>query len=124
MHDSAEFYYNKVLKVNPRDLEAWSDLDIIYFRSQQYVKSIAACKIILSIDTSMPNKYKNISTSFLHLAQYDSSIHYLQLGLSKSTNNILFYKDLALAYKLTGSVDSAKKYQALVQKSDPSFRVY
>lgn len=111
--DSAEYCYKRVINLDSNDIEAWSDLDVIYFRSARYNESILVCKKLLVTDTSMKHKYKNIATCFMKLQQVDSAVFYLQQGIRSSQNPSFFYNDLAMVYRLIGREDSAHKYELL-----------
>jgi len=118
MFDSSEYYYKQALTITPGDIEAWSDLDVVYFNSKRYMESVNACRKILSIDSTMHHKYKNIGTCFLQHSLYDSAIYYWKTGAVKATDKRdknYYYRNIANAFRLRGNEDSVKKYESLLQ---------
>jgi protein O-mannosyl-transferase len=112
--DSSEYYYQKTLAIRPDDMEAWSDLDVVYYNSGRYQQSIETCKKILTIDKGMTSKYKNIGTCFMQLRQPDSAIYYWKQGAVSGEKEI-YYRDIATAYRIIGNTDSAIHYETLAQ---------
>ncbi len=110
-YDSSEYFYTKALSIDTANLEVLSDLDVLYYNSKKYEQSIAICKKVLSIDSMAIQKYKNIGTCFSQLQQYDSALYYLRIGMNKAEDPRPFYHDIAVVYRLTGNVDSARKYE-------------
>jgi tetratricopeptide (TPR) repeat protein len=114
-YDSAIYYYDKALSLRKNDLEAMSDLDVVYFNQKNYRSSIDICRRILAIDPAQVEKYRNIGLCFIQLAQYDSALLYLKNGASLSANPGIFYPGIASAYQAIGKPDSAEKYSRLSQ---------
>lgn len=123
-YDSAEKHLKKAIGLRPGYINAWNNLDVIYYTQGKYQRSIEACKKVIELDRNSIRKYKNIATCFLQLHQPDSAIHYLNMGILAKPTYLPFYKDIALAFKMNNTEDSAKKYERLVQKSEPGFMIY
>lgn len=112
----AEQEYSKAILLNPNDIDAKNNLDVLYFNTKRYEESIALCKKILLLTPTSVNKYRNIAVCFVQLNQYDSAIHYLKNGIEINNAYVPIYQTLITIYKQQGIADSANKYISLLNQ--------
>ena len=122
--DSAELHLKKAWVLNPKDIEPLNHLDMIYFNTQKYLQSIELCQKAISIDPLYKDGYSHMGMCYIRLAKYDSAIYILNKGLTIDNDFNPFYENLAWVYEITNATDSAKKYQEIARKNNPSFGVY
>ncbi len=123
-YDSAEYQYKRAISLKPFDNEARNNLDVMYFNTKNYQKSIEVNYDIIKFDSTKYERYNNIGVCYMKMQKYDSAIIALKVGILKKPEYIQFNQNLALAYKLSNNRDSAKKYEAIVKKEIPQFSIY
>ena len=122
--DSAELHYRKAAELWPEDIEAWNNLDVVYFNAKKYRESIGTCLAVMKIDPQNIEKFNNIGICYMRLMKYDSAVYFLKTGLTRNTSFNPFLENLALAYKLDSKIDSAKKYESMAQQHNPGFHIF
>ncbi len=123
-YDSSEYQFKRAISLKPYDNEARNNLDVMYFNTKNYQKSIEVNYEMFKYDSTNYARFNNIGVCYMKMQKFDSAINALKVGISKKPEYIPFNQNLALAYKLSNNRDSAKKYEAIVKKEIPQFSIY
>ena len=121
--DSSEKYNKKALALNPDDVVAMNNLAIIYCSAKKYQESIALDRRALTIDQTNSYYMGNIGVCYVHTNRFDSAICYLRNSINIDKTNLRYTKYLAKAFYANNQIDSSKKYESIVNQSDPAFSV-
>ena len=122
--DSAIYFYNKAITLNPLDVEAMNNLVVICYGTKRFKEAVAGTAKMLAINPNYTEGYSNIASFYIELSKFDSAIYNLHIGISKDPEFNAFYQNMAYAYKLKGNVDSAKWYETIARKRNPAYHVY
>lgn len=119
--DSAERYCRLALTLDPKNVQLINKLAGAYFKQQRYFQSLQLCKTAVELDPSYVRGYRNIGSCFLRLEKPDSAIIFLKKAMILEPDFVSTYDYLAVAFKMTGNMDSAKKYEALAAQLKKAF---
>ncbi len=120
-YDSAELYSKKTLSLNPRDIVATENLAAIYFKAGKYRESLDLCTAATSYLPGYARAYRNIGNCYLRMNKYDSAIIAYKTAVNYEPSVTVSFERLAIAYKLSGNMDSARKYLQIAQENNPEF---
>jgi len=121
--DSAIAYLGKATAMEPKDAGIAADLGVAYFVSKKYREAEEQFRKMIDINPNDAKGYSNLGRTFFVQQQYAQAIEAFgkQMKLDPgATDNLGF---MALAYKGKGTMDSAKKYEILAQKTNPAFKL-
>ncbi len=122
-YDSAEVHEELALQQEPANALVMKDLARVYFFKQKYPEAIALCKRILMVQPTDVDACVDISSAFFNNKRFDSCIYYLNAAIKINPGSPRIYENLSVCYQAMGKADSAKKYEAIVQKTKPGFKV-
>lgn len=120
-YDSAAVYFEKALQQVATDTIAMHNLSAVYFFQQKYDQSVAVCKAAIAIDPGYIRGYRNMGSCYLKMAKYDSAIYALRTAIAMEPGSNSSYQNIAYSFKLSGNMDSARKYEAIARRRNPSF---
>ena len=120
-YDSAEIYSVKTLSLNPHEKVIMENLSAIYFKAGKYRESLDLCNIEAYYYPGYSRAYRNIGNCYLRLNIYDSAILAYKGAIYYEPSVTVSYERLAIAYKLSGNMDSAQKYLQIAQHNNPGF---
>ncbi len=72
-YTEAEPYFAKRIEVNPTDYKGYDQLSFLYFKMEEYDKSIAVNKLAASRIPYIPEPYTNLALTFKGIGQTDSA---------------------------------------------------
>ena len=121
--DSAEVHDRIALRLQPDNGVTLSNLAGVFFTKKQYDSAIYYCKQALKQDAANADIQRNIAHAYLQMKQYDSSLVYFRHVLAVHADNVFVIESMAMAFQGAGLADSAKKYEAIAQRSEPGFHV-
>jgi len=123
-YDSAEVHYKKVLTLKPDYVAVIADLGVVYYSVQKYDQAIVQFEKAIAIDPGYFQAYIDLGYVYLSKQQYEYAIKNFNKGLSI---NAVSAKDIlpliAISWQKSGNIDSAKKYEAIVQINNPGFKL-
>jgi Tfp pilus assembly protein PilF len=77
---------------------------------------IPLCKKAINIQPGIVDMYTNVAAGYLSLGKSDSGIAYLYKAIGVDDSYLTSYQFLATAYKTAGNIDSAQKYEAIMNR--------
>ena len=121
--DSAVVHFKIALALNPKDVDVLNNLAGIYFMKHDYAGALEMSLKIVSINPAFMKGYSNAGLCSYNLGQYSQAITYLDKAISIDPAYGRSYETKAMTYKAINNLDSAMKYVALAQKTNPTFRL-
>ena len=115
-YDSAEAHDKLTLQLNPGNVYAINNLAGIYAVNNKFQQAIDMYRKVSELNPGLVIAYANMAVCYLYIPKYDSAIYYARKTISLDATNSSSYQVLASAYKANGNLDSAGKYEAMVQK--------
>ncbi|UKN00859.1 hypothetical protein K6119_14080 [Paracrocinitomix mangrovi] len=111
-YDSAKFYYDKVLEINPRNRVVILNNSYILIELEKYK---LAEKLILKVieDDDIPNTYNdfsNLGYVYVKLGEYKKAKKYLDISKKMNPENNWIYRNYGILYKALGKKSKACKY--------------
>ena len=122
-YDSAEAYYKKVVIFKTNDAAAINDLGSVYGYAGKLPQAIEQFKKAIANDPNFSQAYSNLGYCYFDMQQYKPAIENFKIGISLDSKNEKDISYIAKAWQNLGEMDSAKKYEAIVQKNDPNFKL-
>jgi protein O-mannosyl-transferase len=125
-------YYSKVLKLKPYHSIAYGNARIVLLNSFGILNGglttnspediIVGCQNIVDVQSEFGEAYHLMGTIYgKHLNNLDSAFYYLEKANSTNFNkNAGFYKDLGVAYGMSGRLNDALTYFLKAIELDPS----
>lgn len=114
--DSAIFFFQRSLELNPRGVVAHQNLAAVYQLEGQYQAAIDQYRTLLSYHRSYPEAYYGTALAYYNLEQYDACIKYAEsaLGLYMAASQSLNAADARMlagqGYMYSGDYKHAIKY--------------
>ena len=119
--DSAEVYDLMVLQYIPAAVVTRNNLMGVYLTSGQFRKAISLGTESMRLIPGNVNEYADLGSAYLSLKKYDSTLQCLKKGSAIDPTFFGINAVAAFLYNELGNRDSVNKYEALAQKSNPSF---
>jgi len=92
----AEFYFNRVLQLDPRNREVLDYLGFIYFQLENYEKCLESNRASLQINPNNPYALKGLGNCLARMGKLEEGIEYLKKSIEIATEDFTdCYHDLA-----------------------------
>src|SRR5690606_2384950 len=90
--EESEFAYNKVVQLNPTDVEAWLDFSSIYFEQGKYDEAIDVIADAIKKNPDASELYYRLVAYLFAQGKYNEALNFLELGLATNPDkfHILF----------------------------------
>ncbi|MCW3122622.1 MAG: hypothetical protein JWQ38_2114, partial [Flavipsychrobacter sp.] len=121
-YDSAVTHHLKALELNASSVVI-NDLAGEYFGKQLYREAIDLCKKAVELNPADVNTLGNMGLVYMRIKQFDSAIYCLHRATAVDPKYTTAYINLAITYKAMGNMDSAKRYEAEAQKTNPQYKL-
>lgn len=106
--DSAEYYYQRCLAINPYSLNGNYNIAIVYYTKGDYEKAKNHYMNVVNIDKTEHIVCFDIGSSYAMMGLLDSARYYFQLYLQHYPENTAScYSNLAIGYARINELDSA-----------------
>ncbi len=124
-YDSAIFYFKRTLGLNPSQFNAATNLGTLYFKKQQYRDAIIYYQKAVGIDSSIDIAWYNMGVCFAQIKQLDSSVICFKkvIQIAPGLDNYKAFVKVAILYKMTDNMDSAKKYEQIAKQYYADFHL-
>ena len=102
----AEWYYNKALELNPEQLEALSNLSILYTETNRREEAMLVIKKMLAINPNDAYSHFSLGYIYRYAGMLDEAILEMETALAISPNNNRF-RSIISTYISAGQYDNA-----------------
>jgi len=82
----AKNLYNKVLKINPKFINAYNNLGVIFKELKDYPKAIDSLKKAIEIEPNYVEAYNNLGVVFQEIEEYQKAIHCFEKVITINPN--------------------------------------
>ena len=117
--DKAISLYNEVIKIDPKNIKALTNLAALCLDSSDYDTAIQLLKVAYTVDDKNFEVNNNLGNAYGMSKQYDEAIKYYKSALKIQTNNNTVRANLARTYVYAQQYDSAKVTFEDVVKANP-----
>jgi tetratricopeptide (TPR) repeat protein len=100
--DSAAADYRKAIALNPRFIETYNDLGMLYGRARLYEQAIEVFSRSISLDPGRASSYSNRGRTYFHLGRYDEALDDLNRAIALDGNFDVAYVNRGELYYRTG----------------------
>jgi tetratricopeptide (TPR) repeat protein len=107
MTDSAIIYYNKILKSDKNNWNAYNQRGVCLLQQKKIVQALSDFKASIKINSSQFAGYNNIGLSYENLAKYRVAINYYGVSISKNHLYSDVYFNRGVSYMYLNKPDSA-----------------
>jgi len=121
--DSAEYHYKRYALLLPASANATNGLGLFYFNRKRYDEAITQFKKASEIDPKFINAYANMGIAYFLTNRYEAAIAVFNKELALDPHNGQDIPYMAIAYERMGNMELAQKYEAIVQRFDPGFKL-
>jgi tetratricopeptide (TPR) repeat protein len=113
--DSAEYWYNKSIKLYPDGYIAHQNLAIVYLSTSRLEKALAEYDLLIELDSKNPEGYFGKANTYIHLGNGKEVVAYAQEARERyRLNNDEYERDavylMGVGYYLQDNEREAKKY--------------
>ncbi len=121
--DSAGYHFIKAYELRPVDIRVARNLATMYFRQQDFINALYYYRKTIEIDSNETMAWYNMGACYSRLQKPDSSIFCFRkvLAIDPGYEDYKPLVNLALLYKITGQMDSARKYEQTARPYYPEF---
>ena len=105
--DAAKSLYKEVVKYDPKNDTALTNLGLIEVNSGNHVEALPLFKKLLELDTESQIANANIGICLSRLGDYIQAIHFFDFFLKKSPNNVQILTHQAICHSKTGNFQDA-----------------
>jgi tetratricopeptide (TPR) repeat protein len=109
-YDSARFYFNKAIHIDPAFTAAFYNLGFLYATEKQFDLSKEYYYKAVRIDPGYTNAYVGLGNMFVREQIFDSAKIYYQKAINSNPKNPDAYYNLGFLYFTQKQFDSAKHY--------------
>jgi len=109
-YDSALFYFDISIKLNPKRHEAHSNIGYVHMIMENYEEAKSAYFYTLQLDSNDYRSLNNLGYIYLKLGDLDNAKKYVNKSLSINSENSWVYRNLGLISKEEGDKKSACGY--------------
>ncbi|NOT75314.1 MAG: tetratricopeptide repeat protein [Cyclobacteriaceae bacterium] len=117
-YDSALYFYNKSLEINPDDIDATYNKALAYFMKEDYRKSISIVKKCLQQNEDYNPGWWLLGDDYYSVREYDSAIISLQRAYNNQYEEPGFLQLFGNAYLKQGNNEKAKEFYLKVIEQD------
>lgn len=121
--DSAVAHYRQNILLLHSNASAINDFGIFYFGLKKYPEAIEQFKKAIATDSHLTNAYGNLGIAYFQLGQYENAIDIFKKEWALDPNNVQDLPNIAIAYRKLKMNDSSKKYEAIIHKINPNFKL-
>jgi lipoprotein NlpI len=100
--DRAAADYRKAIALNPRFIETYNDLGILYGRARLYEQAIEVFSRSISLDPGRASSYSNRGRTYFHLGRYDEALDDLNRAIALDDKFDVAYINRGELYYRTG----------------------
>lgn len=104
--EDAEWYYNKALELNPEQLEALSNLSILYTETNRSEEAMLVIRKMLAINPDDAYSHFSLGYIYRYAGMLDEAISEMETALAISPNNNRF-RSIISTYISAGQYDNA-----------------
>ncbi len=125
LYDSALFYYDKVLAINPNDADGIYNKALAYFMKQDYRKSVGIVKKCLRLNPDYNTGWWLLGDDYYSMNQYDSALISLEKAYRNDYSDSGFLELLGDTYLKSDNRSKAKDiYLQVIQQDTTKADVY
>ena len=111
----------KVLKLSPKDIEAYNNLGNTYRELGKLLESEKYLKQAIKLNTKFAPAYNNLGNTMKDLQNFEDSIICYQKAINLKPDYIEAYNNLGVALMQVGKFEESEKYLKEVIKLNPKF---
>jgi tetratricopeptide (TPR) repeat protein len=119
--EEALAYYEKALRADPKNSEAYYRAGACYFLLKQYEKAIESYKRAIQIDSNFAGAYHNLGNVYDELAQYEEAIMVYKQAIRIDPNDVASYKRLGFTYGSAGQYEKERESYEKVISINPNY---
>ena len=119
--DSAQIHCVKSLDIKPDNDDALNTLANVYMMQNKFALAIPCLAKAMQINSANKNYPFNLGLCQMETMKYDAALSNFKVAYAIDPNDVKTLIELAIAYDVTNSHDSAKKYEAMARQRDPDF---
>lgn len=111
----------KVLKLSPKDVEAYNNLGNTYRELGQLLESEKYLKQAIKLNPKFAPAYNNLGNTMKDLQNFEESISFYEKAINLKPDYIEAYNNLGVALKEVGKFEESEKYLKEAIKLNPKF---
>ena len=109
-YDKAIEYYQKAIKINPDDYNAFNAMGSAYGKKVDNDKVITYCQNAIEIKQDYHKAFYNIGTAYRKKGNYNKAIEYYQKAIDISPDKFGAFYNMGNAYGMKGNYDKAIEF--------------
>ncbi len=126
-YDSAEYYYQKALSLDPSMSDVAKNLAAVYMLESKFTEATGMLTQAISRNPGDPMQYAALGVCYERQQKYDSAIYSVRTSLQMDANvpaSYPVYETLARAYNGLNRTDfHAMKYEAMARATNQHFKL-
>lgn len=95
----AERYFLKVIKLNPKEPQAYHFLGMIYLRQKEYEGAVEVLKMAVGLNALNDTALNNLGLAYFNLKKYEEAIEYFQKSIQLNDKIAHRFVNLGLAHQ-------------------------
>ena len=125
VRDSAIFHLNRALELNPNQSNAAANLGTLYLGENKYDTALIYYRRTIAANPGNVIALFNEAVCFVQVKKLDSAVYTFKrsVELAPDYENHKGFQYTAMVYQMMGKMDSARKYELLMQKFNPAFKL-
>lgn len=121
--DAAEYHYQAISKMAPNDPVAANELGKFYLSVKKYNQAIDQFNKAISLKWDYAEAYSNLGIALFECNRLVDALSAFKKEIEIDPHERNDFSYIAIAYQKLGRMEQAAKFEAEVQKKDPSFRL-
>ncbi len=107
LYDKAIEYYQKAININPKYVEAYNNMGIIYSKQGNDNKALEMYEKAISINPEHASTYANMGAAYNNKGDFDKAIKLYGKAININPSDAESYYNMGLAYDHKGNYDKA-----------------
>lgn len=105
---TAEFYYKRILKLNPNRPDVFYKMGVFYMRTNQPNRALEAYTKAVQLNPADAQSYYNLGYMHLELKLYKQALDYFSRAIKAKDRNYQAFYGRGYAYEMIGNPEAAK----------------